>query len=69
MRLKHPEKIREAYEAKGMSQADVARALGVSRQQLNNVLQGRYALKGHQAVRLSSKFTSVEIALALHSFD
>lgn len=51
----HPGRIvrQECLDAFGLSVAEAARALGVTRQALNNVVSGRSAITPEMAVRLS----------------
>jgi len=61
MRMKDPPHIggfirREIVEPLGLSVADAARALGVSRQALNNLLNERSALSAEMALRIEKAF-------------
>ena len=49
----HPGKgLRDDIEALGLSVAEAAKALGITRQQLHNVIGGRSAISPEMAVRL-----------------
>jgi antitoxin HigA-1 len=49
----HPgELIRDNLDEIGITVTDAAKALGISRQQLHNIIAGRYAISPEMAVRL-----------------
>lgn len=53
--------VRELRGAKGLSQQDLGQALGVSRQTINAIEQGRYAPSLPLAIRMARYFgTTVE---------
>lgn len=55
----HPGKlIRHSIEASGLSLTDAAKRLGVTRQTLSRVINGRTALSPEMAVRVSKAFGS-----------
>jgi antitoxin HigA-1 len=55
----HPgELVGDNLDELGVSVADAAKALGVSRQQLHNVIAGRYAISPEMAVRLEKALGS-----------
>lgn len=49
-------RLRELREGKGMTQADLAGAIGVSRQTIISIEQGRYAPSLELALRLARLF-------------
>jgi addiction module HigA family antidote len=55
----HPgELVGDTLEALGVSVTDAAKALGISRQQLHNVIAGRYGISPEMAVRLEKALGS-----------
>ena len=55
----HPgELVGDNLEALGVSVTDAAKALGISRQQLHNVIAGRYGISPEMAVRLEKALGS-----------
>jgi antitoxin HigA-1 len=55
----HPgELVGDNLEALGVSVTDAAKALGISRQQLHNVIAGRYGITPEMAVRLEKALGS-----------
>ena len=60
MRMKNPvhpgELVRADHEALGLSVAEAAKRLGVTRQQLYNVVNGRSAVPAEMAVRFPKEF-------------
>jgi antitoxin HigA-1 len=55
----HPGRlVRENIEAYGLTVTGAARALGVTRQALNNVVNGRSGISAEMAVRLAAAFGS-----------
>ena len=60
MEMKNPvhpgELVRDNLEQLGLSTAEAAQALGVTRQQLHNVISGRSAVSPEMAVRFEKAF-------------
>ncbi len=55
----HPgELVGDNLEALGVSVTDAAKALGISRQQLHNVIAGRYGITPEMAIRLEKALGS-----------